>query len=261
VRGDPKVTGVLPIGMENATKLMSLISKAGKEYVCIMQVHCDYKMDELKEIVNQFIGEIYQRPPVRSSVKRRTRKRRVYSIDILETDGRLVLMKIASDPGTYMRKICHDVGILLGCGAHMRELRRTRSGIFTEDSNLVTLHEISEALYMYKHCKDESDLRRVLLPMEFAVCGIPKVVIDDDAVNAITYGATLNAPGVVAFQNFKRGENVAIMTLKGEIVAIGESNINSNEIQNMKKGIVVKPKRVLMERDVYPKGWKKNEKD
>ena len=260
MRGDPKVTGVLPIGLENATKLMNLVSKSGKEYVCIMQVHCDYKIEELRNIIQEFIGEIYQRPPVRSSVKRRTRKKRVYNIELLENEGRLVLMRISSEPGTYMRKICHDIGILLGCGAHMRELRRTRSGVFSEDNNLVTLHELSEAIYMYKKCNDESNLRRVLLPMEFAVCGIPKVVIDDYAVDAITYGANLNAPGLIAFQELKRGEDVAVMTLKGELVAIGESLVMSNEIKNMKKGAIIKPKRVLMERDIYPKGWKKNEK-
>ncbi|BFH73451.1 RNA-guided pseudouridylation complex pseudouridine synthase subunit Cbf5 [Sulfurisphaera javensis] len=237
---------------------MNYISSSGKEYVCLMQVHCHFDFKELENILKKFIGTIYQKPPVRSSVKRRTRKRNVYNIEILDHEGKFVLLKISSDPGTYMRKICHDVGIILGCGAHMRELRRIRSGIFTE-KNLVTLQEVSEALYMWKNCKDETDLRKLLLPEEFATCGIPKVIIDDNAVNAITYGAMLTAPGIVAFQNFKSKDNVAILTLKGELVAIGEAEVNSSQILNMKKGIVIRPKRVIMPRDIYPRSWKKHE--
>ena len=73
-RGDPKVTGVLPIGLEEATKLMTYVTKSGKEYVCVMQVHCDFQLEELKKALSQFVGTIYQKPPVRSSVKRRVRK-------------------------------------------------------------------------------------------------------------------------------------------------------------------------------------------
>ncbi|WP_420825187.1 RNA-guided pseudouridylation complex pseudouridine synthase subunit Cbf5 [Sulfurisphaera tokodaii] len=245
------------MGLENATKLMSYISSSGKEYVCLMQVHCDFNIDELKQIISKFIGIIYQKPPVRSSVKRRTRKKKIYDIEILDTDKRFILLRISSDPGTYMRKLCHDIGVILGCGAHMRELRRIRSGIFTE-KNLVTLQEISEALYMWKNCKDESDLRKILLPMEYATCGMPKILIDDNAVDAISYGAMLTAPGIVAYQRFRVKDTVAILTLKGELVAIGEADVDSQKLVDMKKGIVVKPKRVLMPRDIYPRSWKKH---
>lgn len=236
---------------------MSYVTHSGKEYICLMQVHCDFEFAQLQDIIKKFIGVIYQKPPVRSSVKRRTRKRRVYDIKILDNEGKYVLLDIISDPGTYMRKICHDIGIILGCGAHMRELRRIRTGPFTE-KNLVTLQELSEALYMWRNCKDESDLRKILLPEEFATCGMPKVIIDDDAVNAISYGAMLTAPGVVAYQNFKEKENVAILTLKGEIVAIGEAAIDSSKLNDMKKGTVIRTKRVIMPRDIYPRAWKKH---
>jgi H/ACA ribonucleoprotein complex subunit 4 len=254
-RGNPKVTGVLPIGLENATKIMSYTTNAGKEYICVMQVHCDVDEKTLVEVVKKFEGEIYQRPPVRSSVKRRLRIRRVKAIDLLEVKGRLALLRIESDPGTYMRKICHDAGILLGCGAHMRELRRTRSGIFTE-KGLVTLQEVSEALYLWRNCKDESELKRILLPMEFALCGMPKIIVDDMAVNAVAYGAQVMAPGVVAYQKFNKGDLVGVITLKGEGVAIGVAEVSSEELENMEKGEVTRLKRVLIPRDVYPKAWK-----
>ena len=223
-----------------------------------MEVHCDFNFDELEQIIKKFVGVIYQKPPVRSSVKRRTRKRTIYDIKILDHEGRYVLLDVSSEPGTYMRKLCHDIGIILGCGAHMRELRRIRTGPFTE-KNLVTLHEVSEALYMWRNCKDETDLRKILLPEEIATCGMPKIVINDNAVNAITYGAMLTVPGIVAYQKFKEKDNVAILTLKGEIVAIGEAAVDSAKLENMRKGIVVKTKRVIMPRDIYPKSWKKHE--
>lgn len=232
---------------------MSHTIKSGKEYICVMEVHCDVERNKVEEVIQLFKGEIYQRPPVRSSVKRRLRTKIVNDIQLIEIENKLYLLKIDSDPGTYMRKICHDIGIILGCGAHMRELRRTRSGIFTE-SNIVTLQEVSEALYMWKQCKDETDLRRILLPMEIGLCGIPKIIIDDYAINAIAYGASLHPPGIVAYQNFRKGDTVAIISLKGEGVALGIANYDSDKIPE--KGEVVFPKRVLIPRDVYPRAWK-----
>lgn len=233
---------------------MTYTVKAGKEYVCVMEVHCEVERKKVEEIIQMFKGEIYQRPPVRSSVKRRLRTRNVHDIQILDLENRLYLLKISSDPGTYMRKICHDIGILLGCGAHMRELRRIRSGIFTE-KNVVTLQEVSEALYMWKYCKDETELRKVLLPMEVGLCGIPKVIVDDNTVNAITYGAPLHPPGIVAYQNFKKGDTVAIITLKGEAIALGVSKYDSDKLPQ--RGEVILPKRVIMPRDIYPRAWKR----
>lgn len=141
----------------------------------------------------------------------------------------------------------------MGCGAHMRELRRIRSGIFTE-KDAITLHRLSEALYLYRECKDETELRKVLFPMEIAFCGIPKIIVDDEAVNSVVYGSPLMAPGIVAHQEFKSGNVVALMTWKGEGVAIGKALVDSDKIG--RKGEVAKPDRVLMDKDVYPKAWK-----
>ncbi|MHA1632143.1 MAG: RNA-guided pseudouridylation complex pseudouridine synthase subunit Cbf5, partial [Candidatus Freyarchaeota archaeon] len=101
---------------------------ASKEYVCVMRMHGDVGFEQVKMVCNEFTGPVYQRPPVRSSVKRRLRIRRIHSIEALEMDGRNVLLKIRCESGTYIRKLCHDIGEVLGCGAHMRELRRIGSG-------------------------------------------------------------------------------------------------------------------------------------
>ncbi len=141
---DPKVTGVLPITLEDSTKVVQAFLYSGKEYVCVMKLHKDAPEDQIKQVLSEFEDEIYQRPPLRSSVKRQLRTRRIYYIDYIETDGRNVLFKVGCEAGTYIRKLCFDIGEILGVGAHMQELRRTRSGSFTENStSKVTLHDVA----------------------------------------------------------------------------------------------------------------------
>ena len=108
-----------------------------------MQLHADVSNSTLVRVMKEFTGEIYQKPPLRASVKRAPRKRFIYQLEILEIDGRMVLFTCSCQAGTYIRKLCSDVGEVLGCGAHMRELRRSRAGPFTEQSGLTTLHDLS----------------------------------------------------------------------------------------------------------------------
>jgi len=252
------VTGVLPVALGNATKVMGNIVRSGKEYVCVMQLHAPVGEEELARKVDMLVGRIYQRPPLRSSVKRRLRTRTIYYIDVLEFTGKYVLMRVGCEAGTYLRKLCHDLGLLLGVGAHMRELRRTRSGPFKEDETLVTLQELSEAIYMWREEGKEAMLRAVIMPMEKAVCEMPKIVVRDSAVDAIAHGADLAIPGIVRLQeNVERGGRVAILTLKGELVAIGESLMDAGEIASREKGLAVKTRRVIMPTGIYPRIWRR----
>lgn len=160
-----------------------------------------------------------------------------------------------------MRKLAHDIGMLLGVGAHMRELRRTRTGPFKEDSTLTKLQEVSEALYLWKEHGDERLLRKIILPVEVATAHLPKIVIRDTAVDAIAHGADLAVPGIVRLTNDVRKDSmVALYTLKGEIVALGKALYNAEEIAKMSRGIVVKTKRVYMKPGVYPSVWKRRKK-
>ncbi len=255
---DPKVTGVLPVALEEATKVIGYVVHTPKEYVCVMQLHREVSENELMKAISLFTGEIYQRPPLRSSVKRSLRRKKVYEIEVLEFTGRYALLRILSDPGTYMRKICHDIGLVLGVGAHMRELRRTKSGPFHERHGLVKLQELSEALYRYRVEGKDDLLRRVILPAEYAVSHLPKVVIRDTAVDAIAHGAHLAVPGIVRLHaGIRRGDLVAILTLKGELVALGVAEMSSEEIAKAQKGIAVRIRRVVMKPGVYPSAWKK----
>ncbi len=257
---DPKVTGVLPVALQEATKVIHYVMLSGKEYVMVIQLHDDVSEEELRSKLSLFVGEIYQRPPLRSSVKRQLRTKKVYYIHLLEYDrqARKALVRVGSESGTYMRKIAHDLGLLLGTGAHMRELRRTRSGPFHEDYNLVRMQELSEAKYLWEINKDDSLLKKYIMPCEYAVCHMGKVMVKDGAVDAIAHGAHVAAPGVAAVtNNIKKGDTVAIVSLKGELVAIGQALMDWEEMLKVEKGWVVKTKRVIIKPGTYPSVWKK----
>jgi H/ACA ribonucleoprotein complex subunit 4 len=255
------VTGVLPVGLDNSTKVIGNVVHSVKEYVMVMQFHGDVEIGKLVEALKYFTGEIYQRPPLRSSVKRVLRTRRIHEIELLDFKDRFALVKASCDPGTYMRKLAHDIGLYTGVGAHMRELRRTRTGPYREDETLVKLQDVSEALYLWRVEKDERMLRRVILPVETAVTHLPKIVINDLAVDAIAHGASLAAPGVVRLtDNVSAGATVAVFTLKGELVALAKALKNAREIAGMGKGIIARTKRVLMPTGVYPRFWKTGER-
>jgi len=253
---DPKVTGVLPVALEEATKIIGLVMHTSKEYICVMQLHSEVDRKRLEEVVKMFAGEIYQRPPLRSSVKRTVRKKKIYKIDLLEYEGKYVLLRVESEAGTYMRKLCHDIGLLLGVEAHMRELRRIRTGPFREDKGLVRLQDLSEAIYQWREEGKEELLRKYILPVEYAVAHLPKIVILDSAVDAVAHGADLAVPGISAYEEFKKGELVAVFSLKGELVSIGIAQMDSLSLREAEKGIVVKTRRVVMKPGVYPKTWK-----
>jgi len=252
---DPKVTGVLPIGLQESTKVVQALLESGKEYVCVMRTHDDVEESRVLGALRLFVGEIYQRPPVRSSVRRRLRTRVIYGIDYHEGDGRNWLFRVACQSGTYIRKLCYDVGEILGCGAHMQELRRSRSGPFTE-ADLVTMYDLSEALDFLKEEGDEAPLRRVIRPLEDALGLLPKIWVRDSAVDALCNGAALAMPGVLRLSSgIERGSMVAVLTQRGEAVALMEAEASTEEIADAERGLAAKPLRVILRRGTYPRMW------
>lgn len=252
---DPKVTGVLPVALEDATKVVQALLSAGKEYVCVMRTHGEMGERRVIETLELFEGRIFQRPPLRSSVKRRLRTRTIYRIEYLEGDGRNWLFKVACESGTYIRKLCYDVGELLGCGAHMHELRRTRSGPFTE-REIITLYDLADALTLLREEGKEEPLRALIHPMEDALKLLPKIWIRDSAVEALCSGAYLAVPGVLRLESgIRKGSIVAVMTQKGEAVALMKAEISTEEMLEMERGIAATPMRVLMPRGTYPRMW------
>ena len=251
------MTGVLPIALEEATKIVQAILLAGKEYVCVMRLHAETPENRVRSVLNEFCGTILQRPPVRSSVRRRLRTRNIYYLNFLEMNGRNVLFKVGCEAGTYIRKLCHDMGEVLGCSAHMQELRRTRAGPFMENESLITLHELSYLYSMWQETNDENIPKKFIHPMEKTLELLPKVYIRDSTVAAICHGAHLAAPGVLSVETeIKPNHMTAIFTQKGEVVALAKSLASTEEILKMDHGLVAKTLRVLMHRGVYPKMWR-----
>ncbi len=255
---DPKVTGVLPIGIDTATRVSQLLLPAGKEYVCLMTMHKEMPEDQVYEIFDQFTGKIYQTPPVKSAVKRELRVRTIYYATIYEIKGKDVLFRVGCEAGTYIRTLCHDIGEALGCGAHMAELRRTRAGPFNErNDDLVNLHDLTDAYHFWVEDGDESYLRNAIKPMEVAADHLPQIFIKDSAVEAICQGAKLAAGGIsMLSKGIKRGDLVAIKSLKGELVASGIALTSTEEIMNADSGLVVNTNKVFMQPGVYPMAWK-----
>lgn len=255
---DPRVTGVFPVTLENATKIVQALLLSTKGYVCLMSLHDDVSDDKLKESCSYFQGEIFQTPPVKSSVKRVLRKRNIYQLELLERENRWVLFNVRCEAGTYIRKLCHDMGLILGVGAHMHGLRRTKAGPFNEDA-LVTLHDLKDAYEFYIEDDDESYLRGCIQPVEEAVQHLKKIWVKDSAVSAVCHGANLNAPGVSKLEEgIQSNELITLFTLKNELVALGRSLKTSEEIHEMKRGAVFDLKRVIMKQEVYPKRWSKS---
>lgn len=256
---DPGVTGVLPTGVGAATKAMQALLPAGKEYACVLELHHIVEKDDIVRVIEEFVGKIYQKPPLRSSVKRVLRVREIYYNRILEIKGRLVLFRVGCQAGTYIRKLCFDIGEALGVGGHMRELRRTRVGAFREDEHLCSLTDLKDAYVFWKEDGDEAELRKYLQPVEKALEHLPAVTIRDSAVDALCHGADLAASGVVTLQSgIRRGDLVAVLTQKGEAVALAKSLETSEKIASVNSGIIAQSQRVLMERGRYPSMWKKH---
>jgi H/ACA ribonucleoprotein complex subunit 4 len=175
-------------------------------------------------------------------------------------DEKKVLFKVGCEAGTYIRKLCYDIGEALGCGAHMQELRRTRAGPFIEDKSLVTLHDITYLYCQWQETKDESLFRKFIFPMEKALELMPKIQIRDSAVDALCHGAHLTAPGVLSFDSgIKIGDQVAVFTQKGEAISLSKAFVSSENMLKMDHGFIARTKRVLMPRGIYPKMWHSNE--
>jgi len=254
---DPNVTGCLPVAINNATKVTSALLPAGKEYVVLMHLHEEVPEKEIKKILKEFTGKLFQRPPVKSAVRRDLRIRTIYYNDLIEIKGKDVLFKTGCQAGTYIRRLCHDIGVALSCGAHMQQLRRKRTAGF-DVKTITSLQKLSDAYYFWKEKGDETRLRACLLPLESALIHLPRVFVSDTCVDALCHGAQLALPGISKFDSgISKDELVAVFTLKGEGVLLAKALMTSEEMKKNKKGLAVKTERVLMKTGVYPKNEKR----
>lgn len=257
---DPYATGLLPVGLGEGTKALSVLLLGPKEYYALARLHANIADESLTSVIKGFTGDIYQRPPQRSSVKRATRIRTIYQSEKLEEHDRLVLLRFICQAGTYIRKIIYDIGEVLGPGATLVELRRTQVSNLSEGDVLVRLHDLADAFELYKEKNDDQKLRSLIRPVEHCLEGIRAAVIRDTAVDALCHGAQLAVPGLIAVpKDLKKCELVGVYTLKGEIIGLAEAAMTREEIEQNVKGVAFSMKRIIMKPGTYPKAWRSND--
>ncbi|SFR92603.1 tRNA pseudouridine55 synthase [Halomicrobium zhouii] len=239
---DPKVTGCLPILLGDAARAAQVFDDAVKEYVTILELH-DRAPADFDDVLAEFEGPVYQKPPRKSAVSRRLRAREIYDLDVLEKQGeRRALLRVRCESGTYIRKLCHDVGLALGTGANMGELRRTATGPF-DDTSLVTLQDLADGVGFWQEDDDVDALREVISPAERAFEPFPKVTIAPSAAAEVAEGAQVYAPGVIDVpEGVERGEFVVCYTPDGAAVCLGNL-VGDWEADS---GVAVELERVLV---------------
>ncbi|MBU3924274.1 MAG: hypothetical protein KJ592_05120 [Nanoarchaeota archaeon] len=261
---DPKVTGVLPVTLGRACKLAGYFIRHDKTYVGILETHKECKIEELQKLIDaNFVGKIMQTPPHRSAVLREERIREVFFWRLLEVGswksapnghdpagpevgsegrGTSFLFEAKVEGGTYIRKLCSDLGDMIG-GAHMGELRRTRAGVFSECvsvlvpecvsagtsfDKIVDLFEFKSAVDKWKLDGDDSKLREMIVPAEEAIKKVlPCVGVDKCALKALYVGKPLLIENVVSKTELVPGDVFAVFC---EQVFIGVYRKTDEEI-------------------------------
>lgn len=251
---DPNATGVLPIGLNSGTRVNDALANADKKYVFEAEIEDNKEKEEVKKILNSFKGVNTQLPPEKSAVKREEREREVYNIELLEKREKTILGKVNCESGFYVRVLIEQLGEKLDTEASMTELRRTSQGRLSEE-DASNLQEVVDAYHFYME-GDEEALKDHLYPVEKAIGHLKKVAIKDSAVNAVANGADLGTAGISKLQDgIDEGETIAIITLKGELVALATSEMTSEQMYG-NEGTAATLESVHMDPETYPKRWK-----
>lgn len=256
---DPAVSGCLLVCIDRATRLVKSQQESGKEYIAVLQLFKPLdNVKRLEDALQYLTGKCFQMPPLISAVKRQLRVREIYESELIEYNNELnlAILRVRCEAGTYIRTLCEHLGFILGTGGKMAELRRVKSGNMNEEKYLKTLHDLLDAKYLFDTTGDESYLRSIILPLEFLLTNYKRIVIKDSAVNTLCYGGQLLLPAVLRFEeNILPHDEVVLMTTKGEAVALAYAVMSSEEIASNSFGVVARTKRVVMERDTYPRRW------
>uniref|UniRef100_A0A0K0DKR2 PUA domain-containing protein n=1 Tax=Angiostrongylus cantonensis TaxID=6313 RepID=A0A0K0DKR2_ANGCA len=223
-----EVSGCLIVCIDRTTRLAKSQQGAGKEYICIFKLHNPVESEKkIKQALEKF--------------------------------------RVKCESGTYVRTICVHLGLILGVGGQMQELRRNRSGITDEHDELVTLHDVLDAQYVLDHhkasfrvhsFKDETYMRKIVRPLEALLVQHKRIIVKDSSVNAICYGAKILLPGVLRYDDgIEVGQEIVIVSTKGEAICLAIAQMTTSTMASTDHGVVAKSKRVIMERDVYGRKW------
>jgi tRNA pseudouridine55 synthase len=244
---DPIATGVLPLVLEKATRLAQFYTRSDKIYEGVVRFgwatdtydragapvgeRRDVQLDaaDLEPLLEKFRGEIWQSPPPVSAKKIAGKraydlarqsvavelepvKVSVYELAILRVEGSLAHIRAHCSGGTYMRSLAHDLGQLVGCGAHLEELRRTASAEF-EIGDARTLEQLQSLA-------DGGRLMDAIVPASKMLPGMPAVYVDDVTVAHIRHGRNFPAS---PFRSQVASRHVKALSRQDDLVAIGEA--------------------------------------
>ena len=264
---DPLATGVLPILLGEGTKLAQFLERGDKVYEAIVCLgvttdtqdedgqtvrkedldRYDLSPARIREVAQRFRGRVLQVPPMYSALKhkgkrlysfarsgeevqRRPREVEVYDIRIMDVDPPYVRFHVECSKGTYIRTLAHDFGEVLGCGAHLAQLRRTQSGPFT----------VKEAFSLedVKNCVKDGRLGEHIVSLTQALSFLSALEVDENLALRISQGQTVGIP-MCFFGSIQDGERVRIMlSSRQRLVAVGK-------VTQVENGYMVTPVRVF----------------
>jgi H/ACA ribonucleoprotein complex subunit 4 len=227
---DANVSGVLVILLNSSCKVASYLSETDKSYVCVMETGRPHTREEVESAFENFRGKIYQTPPLASAVAKKLRIREIYSLKILEVEGRRILFECDCEAGTYIRKLCVDAGRVLGSCGQMIELRRTKAMGLTEDK-AVTLQQLSDYHWLYKEKGDDSALRKIIRPIE-ELATFKKVVVKDSYIPAIVRGINAKKSDAESIdKSIVTGDWVGLYNKGGALLAVAKSLFDFAQIK------------------------------
>jgi predicted rRNA pseudouridine synthase len=237
---DPDVSGVLPVALGRATKLLRYVAGKEKTYVGIVKFKNIMGHGDVESLFKRFTGVLTQTPPKISAVRKVPRKRTVYTLRLLELDGRLALFETRVDAGTYIRTLCEDMGKACG-GATMVELRRTAVGKIREnESHKMT--DLIDAVWLAKNRNGQAGLEKMLIAPE-SLIDLPKAHIKESSLKSVLSGAQIMVPALEKIGDVKKGGRVALYC-GDSFVGVGEMAIDASELQHRGKGLAIKLERV-----------------
>lgn len=241
---DPNASGVLVMAIGKAVKLIDVAHEDTKEYICAMRIHADIPEERIKEVMKEFETEVYQIPPMKSAVLREVRSRRIYELEFIELDRKIVLFRARTDSGTYIRTLCVDMGYVMGTGAQMSDLRRTSTSVFNEKTHMVTLQELKDAVSL-KQEGDDRAFREIFLPMNYLFRDTAKIIVKKSAIENIAHGSDLYPGGIKSIIGSPTiGDRVCVLSENNQLIGTGKMLVHVSDITTLK---VVDFDRVMVE--------------
>ena len=257
---DPFATGLLTLLCGRATKLTDILLKKSKGYIAVIRFKNQVKISQVEKLLEKMTGEIYNVPPKESAVKIQIRSRNINTLELIDYDleNRLINLRIECNAGTYIRTLTNDLGLLLDSKCELLELHRNKSGIFNS-SMACTMQQLNDAAFLWREHDDNRGIRKLIAPIESILTNLPRIVVKDGAVAALSHGAPLARPGLVsAPKGIKKGSKVILSSLKGEAVAIAKLIVDTDSLNSINSGHVSTVETVMMKPGVYPQTWSKD---